>query len=214
MTKEVSVTDDPDISENITTILPHLVTATTFTKTMTRRPEIFVPRSDKAHSIRLPDEGRCGWSCERVATGFQTQFSFRISDQTRSCTLVKDTSFASSASESCRVRADGFAFVLPRHENGTAAGKGGSGMDLGRAKRNRHQIRHVVQRRDEDLAQFPVVIVTNGMNPYSPGKKSCRTPSCCSRRDGKEHTADCVLYPAKRQNTWTISSLHRTERSS
>ena len=63
----------------------------------------------------------------RPLGGFETGFWFQISDQSRSCTQVKDVHFAQQYHTSCRVHGgDGFAFVIHGHANGTTTvGRGG-----------------------------------------------------------------------------------------
>lgn len=68
-----------------------------------------------------------------VLGGFETKFTFQISDHSRSCTEVKDQDFGLHHHKSCSVHGgDGFAFVIQGHPNGTAAlGKGGAQLGYG-----------------------------------------------------------------------------------
>lgn len=65
-----------------------------------------------------------------VLNGFETGFSFQMTDHSRFCTLVKDSSFGTQSHRSCSIRGgDGLAFLLHSDANGSAAiGAGGSGM--------------------------------------------------------------------------------------
>jgi hypothetical protein len=65
-----------------------------------------------------------------VLNGFEVGFSFQASDQSQSCTLVKDAAFGERSHRLCSIRGgDGLAFVIHRDANGSAAlGEGGSGL--------------------------------------------------------------------------------------
>jgi hypothetical protein len=65
-----------------------------------------------------------------VVNGFQSQFSFKITDHSRTCTKVKDKDFGTIHHESCSVHGgDGFAFVIHGDPAGTSAmGRDGSGL--------------------------------------------------------------------------------------
>lgn len=66
-----------------------------------------------------------------VMTGFETSFTFQISDHSRECSTHKDPSFSTQLYESCATHGgDGFAFVLQRDPNGTSA-LGADGRGLG-----------------------------------------------------------------------------------
>lgn len=75
------------------------------------------------------------WRIQRVSVlaGFETGFSFQISDHSRSCTNVKDRNFNTLHHQSCMVHgADGFAFVLHSDPGGFAVvGNGGKHMGYG-----------------------------------------------------------------------------------
>ena len=72
------------------------------------------------------------WRSKPVLTGrgFETEFTFQISDQSRSCSFVRDVATASELYKSCSVHgADGFAFVLHNDPDGAEAlGEGGNGL--------------------------------------------------------------------------------------
>lgn len=65
-----------------------------------------------------------------VSNGFDTYFTFQITDHSKQCTLVKDQYFSKRHHRSCSVRgADGFAFVIQNSDNGTESiGKDGGNM--------------------------------------------------------------------------------------
>ena len=65
-----------------------------------------------------------------VLNGFEVGFSFQATDQSQSCTLVKDAAFGEQSHKLCSIRGgDGLAFVVHRDANGSAAlGDGGSGL--------------------------------------------------------------------------------------
>jgi hypothetical protein len=65
-----------------------------------------------------------------VLNGFETGFSFQITDPSQACTLVKDASFGILSHRTCTIRGgDGLAFVLHNDPNASAAlGVGGSGI--------------------------------------------------------------------------------------
>jgi len=67
-----------------------------------------------------------------VLQGFETRFTFQITDQSRHCFEVRDQNFGTRHYESCMVHGgDGFAFVLHAHVNKTAAvGAGGKQRSL------------------------------------------------------------------------------------
>ncbi|KDO33024.1 hypothetical protein SPRG_01840 [Saprolegnia parasitica CBS 223.65] len=64
-----------------------------------------------------------------VLDGFETRFTFQITDHSKRCLDVKDQNFNTKTYQSCFVHGgDGFAFVLHGHPNMTSAlGRGGMG---------------------------------------------------------------------------------------
>ena len=57
-----------------------------------------------------------------VNKGFQTLFTFQVSDHSKECSKHKDPTFSLNMYESCAVHGgDGFAFVIHRDTNETAA---------------------------------------------------------------------------------------------
>ncbi|CAK5234771.1 unnamed protein product [Aphanomyces euteiches] len=66
-----------------------------------------------------------------VLDGFETRFTFQISDHSRRCYDVKDQNFGLRAYQSCFVHGgDGFAFVIQGHPN-TLSALGSDGQGLG-----------------------------------------------------------------------------------
>jgi hypothetical protein len=65
-----------------------------------------------------------------VSNGFDTYFTFQITDHSKECILVKDQYFSKFHHRTCNVRgADGFAFVIHNSINGSAAiGRDGGQM--------------------------------------------------------------------------------------
>ncbi|GMF55867.1 unnamed protein product [Phytophthora fragariaefolia] len=56
-----------------------------------------------------------------VLQGFETRFTFQITDQSRRCFAVKDQNFGLHEYQSCAVHGgDGFSFVIQSHQNRTA----------------------------------------------------------------------------------------------
>ena len=65
--------------------------------------------------------------------GFTTEFEFQITDLSKTCSRVRDTSFSTRIYESCVVHGgDGFAFLIHADDNGTSAlGLGGGQIGYG-----------------------------------------------------------------------------------
>lgn len=65
-----------------------------------------------------------------VLDGFETGFTFQVTDHSRACTLVKDPTFGPVSYRSCAVHGgDGFALVLHGDDAGSGAvGEGGGGL--------------------------------------------------------------------------------------
>jgi hypothetical protein len=81
------------------------------------------PRPFKAASVMRTERAR-------VLDGFETGFTFQVSDHSRACTEVKDASFGPLSHRSCAVHGgDGLAFVMHGDPAGSGAlGSGGGGM--------------------------------------------------------------------------------------
>jgi len=66
-----------------------------------------------------------------VSNGFETFFTFQITDHSKECTLHKDQYFSQKHHKTCSVHgADGFAFVIQQSPDGTSA-IGGKGANMG-----------------------------------------------------------------------------------
>jgi hypothetical protein len=65
-----------------------------------------------------------------VVSGFETLFTFQISDHSRECSKHRDPTFSTAMYESCTVHGgDGFAFVIQRDDDETEAlGTSGNGL--------------------------------------------------------------------------------------
>jgi hypothetical protein len=65
--------------------------------------------------------------------GFDTQFTFQITDHSKECTLVKDQYFSQRSYRTCSVHGgDGFAFVIQNSKNASSAvGRDGAQMGFG-----------------------------------------------------------------------------------
>lgn len=65
-----------------------------------------------------------------VLNGFETGFTFQVTDHIRTCNVVRDAAFSTASYQSCAVAgADGFAFVVHAAPEGSAAlGTGAAGL--------------------------------------------------------------------------------------
>lgn len=198
--KEVSVTDDPKVSKNVS-----------------RDTASFGHRDDFHKGYETSVKGKCPirvrltpsepfkrgavWHkiAAEVTSGFQSEFSFQISDATRSCTMVKDNSFGTKSYESCRVHGgDGFAFVIHGHKNGTSAiGSGGSGMGFsGIPNSLAVKFDTWYNPKSSDLIEDHVVILTKGSEANSHKQDAwLHAPQTVPIADGKKHTVRLVYYP-------------------
>lgn len=95
--------------------------------------------TDCAQRIRLtpsgPSKAGSVWFHDEVNVnnGFDTQFTFQISDHSKECTIHKDQYFSQMHHRTCSVRGgDGFAFVIQRDKRLAAAiGENGGQMGFG-----------------------------------------------------------------------------------
>ena len=82
-----------------------------------------------------PSKAGSMWHSRPVAVflGFETKFTFQITDQSRTCTLVKDRQFSTSHHQSCMVHGgDGLAlFCMEPHPAPTLWGRQGRAWDTG-----------------------------------------------------------------------------------
>lgn len=99
----------------------------------------FAPNDGCRTRIRLtpsePSKAGAIWHARPLAVflGFETKFTFQITDQSRTCTLVKDRQFSTSHHQSCMVHGgDGLAFVLHGAPSRSyAIGSTGEGLGYG-----------------------------------------------------------------------------------
>ena len=99
----------------------------------------FAPDDGCRTRIRLtpsePSKSGAVWHSRPLAVllGFETKFTFQITDQSRTCTLVKDRQFSTSHHQSCMVHGgDGLAFVLHGDPSRSyALGDTGEGLGYG-----------------------------------------------------------------------------------
>jgi len=99
----------------------------------------FAPQGGCRTRVRLtpsePSQAGALWHARPLAVflGFETKFKFQITDQSRTCTLVKDRQFSTSHHQSCQVHGgDGLAFVLHGAPSRSyALGATGEGMGYG-----------------------------------------------------------------------------------
>ncbi|ETV87866.1 hypothetical protein H257_01295 [Aphanomyces astaci] len=101
--------------------------------------DTYQPSSQRECPVRLrltasqPHQASSVWYNDplNVLDGFETRFTFQISDHAKRCYDVKTPNFGLSAYQSCVVHGgDGFAFVVHGDPNATVA-LGGSGQALG-----------------------------------------------------------------------------------
>jgi hypothetical protein len=101
-----------------------------------RNDTISAPTSCKVRTRLTPSgPSKAGsmWYRESVpvSNGFDTYFTFQISDHSKECTLHKDQYFSLIDHRTCNVHGgDGFAFVIQNDPNGTFA-LGGNGEQMG-----------------------------------------------------------------------------------
>lgn len=91
--------------------------------------DLFAASSEHQCAVRLrltasqPRQVSSAWYSEPlpVLQGFETRFTFQITDQSKHCFEVRDQNFGTRQYQSCMVHGgDGFAFVLHSHPNKTA----------------------------------------------------------------------------------------------
>ena len=123
-TTETNVdTLNKEISETLAGFL-HLKTTASAPSTCNTRARLTPSRASQAGSIWYKED-------VPVSNGFDTFFTFQITDHSKECTQHKDQYFSQKHHKTCSVHgADGFAFVIQRSAAGTAA-IGGKGADMG-----------------------------------------------------------------------------------
>lgn len=114
----------------------NVVTETTLAGFLNRNDTVQAPTSCNVR-VRLtpsnPSKKGAVWFAEpvQVSNGFDTTFTFQISDHSKQCTQYKDQYLSMTNYKTCSVRgADGFAFVIHFNANRTSA-IGGVGGQMG-----------------------------------------------------------------------------------
>ena len=166
----------------------------------------FVPSPPRRCPVRVrltpsrPFSRGSVWRAQResVLAGFETGFSFQMSDHSRSCTNVKDRNFNTLHHQSCMVHgADGFAFVLHSDPAGyTAVGDGGKHMGYGGLRKS-IAVEFDTWYNPEvgDLFTDHVSIQTSANFPNSVGQGSrMGVPRPVKLADGRVHLAKIAYY--------------------
>ena len=125
-TTETNVaSNNQEITETLAGFL-HLKTTASAPNTCNTRARLTPSRASTAGSIWYKEE-------VPVSNGFDTFFTFQITDHSKECTLHKDQYFSQQHHKTCSVHgADGFAFVIQQSPDGTAAiGSNGANMGFG-----------------------------------------------------------------------------------
>ncbi|KUF81258.1 hypothetical protein AM587_10006541 [Phytophthora nicotianae] len=141
-----------------------------------------------------------------VLQGFETRFTFQITDQSRRCFEVKDQNFGLHEYRSCAVHGgDGFAFVLHSHQNRTATlAAGGSNMGF-KGIQNSLAIEFDTwfndEKAGEDVFYDHVAIYSRGQN-INTDAESARISAAAVHdlADGKVHVVKIRYYPELKYN--------------
>jgi len=137
------------------------------------------------------------WRRDRsnLLKGFSTKFSFRISDLSRACSIVRDASFSPKKYQSCTVHGgDGFAFVMHRDDSlEDAIGTGGSQMGFGGLK-------------DAIAVEFDIWYNPETGDTFKDhvtcikDNKNLNFPQPTNLADGKVHSARIAYFPYLRED--------------
>ena len=171
----------------------------------------FAPTGGCRSRIRLtpsePSQVGALWHARPLAVflGFETKFKFQITDQSRTCTLVKDRQFSTSHHQSCQVHGgDGLAFVIHgAPERSYAIGQTGEALGYGGI------VNSLAVEFDSwynpylgDMFKDHVTVQTTGKDPdgnslpNNPGTKSMLVaPKAVPIADGLEHTVKIRYVP-------------------
>lgn len=149
-----------------------------------------------------------------VLQGFETRFTFQITDQSRRCFEVKDQHFGLHEYQSCAVHGgDGLAFVLHSHRNRTAT-LGAQGSSMGFAGlHNSLAIEFDTWFNDEgageDVFYDHVAIYSRGQNSNSDAE-SARISAAAVHdlADGKAHIVKIRYYPELKVMTVCLASFY------
>ncbi|KAG1701996.1 hypothetical protein DVH05_010486 [Phytophthora capsici] len=136
-----------------------------------------------------------------VLQGFETRFTFQITDQSRRCFEVKDQNFGLREYRSCAVHGgDGFAFVLHSHENRTTT-LGGPSSSMGfTGLKNSLAIEFDSWFNDdstgEDVFYDHVAIYSRGQSSNSDTERARISAAAVhDLADGKVHVVKIRYYP-------------------
>jgi hypothetical protein len=148
-----------------------------------------------------PSKAGALWFSEQVPVsgGFDTTFTFQITDHSRQCTVIKDQYFTMIHHTSCSIRgADGFAFVIQNSKAGTSAiGGFGGQMGFGGIDNSLAIAFDTWQNQGDDtLGVDHVSIQTLGSNNANDALESglLGVPRAHTLADGKVHKARITYY--------------------
>ncbi|KAG6965780.1 hypothetical protein JG687_00005230 [Phytophthora cactorum] len=141
-----------------------------------------------------------------VLQGFETRFTFQITDQSRRCFEVKDQNFGLHEYQSCAVHGgDGFAFVLHSHQNRTAT-LAAEGSNMGFAGlQNSLAIEFDTWFNDknagEDVFYDHVAIYSRGQKSNTDAENARMSAAVVhDLADGKVHVVKIRYYPELKYN--------------
>eukprot|EP01038_Epipyxis_sp_PR26KG_P011556 gene11556-15476_t len=133
-----------------------------------------------------------------VTNGFDTYFTFQVSDHSKQCTLNKDQYFSMLHHRTCSVHgADGFAFVIQNHPNSTSiVGQSGIQMGFGGIENSLAIAFDTWQNQGYDtLGVDHIKIQSKGRDPNDALPAGLLgVPRAHSLADGKIHMARIVYY--------------------
>lgn len=148
-----------------------------------------------------PSKKGAVWYREQVAVfgGFETYFTYQISDHSKECSIHRDQYFSQFHHRSCSVRgADGFAFVIHYDHNGTENSIGGVGGNLGYGgMKNSLAIQFDIWQNPglDKIGVDHVSVQSRGVlpnDPYEPGLLGL--PRSTPIGDGAVHLAKIAYY--------------------
>ncbi|GMF25047.1 unnamed protein product [Phytophthora lilii] len=147
-----------------------------------------------------------------ILQGFETRFTFQITDQSRRCFEVKDQNFGLHEYQSCAVHGgDGLAFVIHSHQNRTATiGEQGSRMGFA-GLQNSLAIEFDTWFNDEtageDVFYDHVAIYSRGQNSNADVEYARISAAAVhDLADGKVHIVKIRYYPELKGFTASTSS--------
>ncbi|KAG7396150.1 hypothetical protein PHYBOEH_002754 [Phytophthora boehmeriae] len=155
-----------------------------------------------------PNQVSSVWYAQQlpVLEGFETRFTFQITDQSRRCFEVKDHNFGLHEYQSCAVHGgDGFAFVLHSHENRTTT-LGAQGSDMGfSGLQNSLAVEFDTwfndESADEDVFYDHVAIYSRGQSGNAATERARLSAAAVhDLADGKVHIVKIRYYPELKYN--------------